>query len=104
MVLELINVPPQNGLEPNLLTKATCHGYSFFVAAWPPTILSLFVCGTPHLHEEDGGGAGAGTGAGGGGAGAGGGCRQAETAVTTKPKRMALTIGIMLNSVMFLSE
>ena len=71
-MLELIRVPPQNGLELPYLMKATCQGYSFLVAACPPTILSLLLCGTPHLQgPDDGDGAGAGAGAGGGGGGEG---------------------------------
>ena len=38
MEVEDIKEPPQNGLELPLKTKATCHGYWFLEAGWPPTI------------------------------------------------------------------
>ena len=76
IVFELRRVPPQKGLVAPFSTRATVQGYSFFAAGFPPTILFLLPCGTPHLQLEDGGvgaGVGGGVGAGvGGGVGAGG--------------------------------
>ena len=70
IVFELRRVPPQKGLVAPFSTRATVQGYSFFAAGFPPTILFLLPCGTPHLQLEDGGvGAGVGGGVGAGGLG-----------------------------------
>ena len=58
----LTSVPPQNGLEDDLLDRSpTCHGYSFSSVTAPPTILVL-VFALPHLQDPIGAGAGAGAG------------------------------------------
>ena len=51
-VFELSKEPPQKGRELHLMTRATCHGNSFFSAGSPPTILLLLPVETPHLHDE----------------------------------------------------
>ena len=44
--------PPQKGFLSGFALIATCQGYSFFSAGWPPTILFLFLEGTPHWHSR----------------------------------------------------
>ena len=50
--VEDIKEPPQNGLKLPLDTKATCHGYWFLEAGWPPTIRVEWPLTVPHLHEH----------------------------------------------------
>ena len=44
--------PPQKGFLLGFALIATCQGYSFLSAGWPPTILFLFSEGTPHWHSR----------------------------------------------------